>query len=170
MNLTEILLALCCAVSFIAALFALLAYLAGRRTADDLTVIRAAQLLREETEIIRGSMESQSRGLRQELVNLLAKFQETLFAGFRELREGIETQVRDFSGRLDTGVSAIDQKTSGIALKLNTDMEKMRSEAVVNRDNLRSLLEHKLDQNLAGHAEAAKTLKDELSDNFFRLG
>jgi DNA recombination protein RmuC len=164
------LLALCCAVSLVAALFALLAYLACRRTADDLTVVKAAQLLRGETEIIRGSLESQSRGLRQELFNLLAKFQEGLFAGFGGLREGIETQVKDFRGRLDIGVATIDQKTDGIASKLTIDMERARSEAVTNRDSLRALLEQKLDQNLAGHAEAAKTLKDELSDNFFRLG
>src|SRR5260370_41725658 len=49
-------------------------------------------------------------------------------------------------------------------------MEKMRSDAITNRDNLGTLLEQKLDQNLAGHAEAAKSLKDELSGNFDRLG
>jgi len=170
MSLTEALLALCCVLSLIAALFALLAYLAGRQTADGLTVVKAGQLLREETEIIRGSMESQSRGLRQELVHLLGKSQETIFAGFGGLRQGIESQIKDFGGRLDAGVATIDQKTDGIASKLSTDMERMRSEAVTNRDSLRSLLEQKLDQNLAGHAGAAKTLKDELSDNFLRLG
>jgi DNA recombination protein RmuC len=170
MSLTEALSALCCVLSLMAALFALLAYLAGRQTADSLTVVRAGQLLREETEIIRGSMESQSRGLRQELVHLLGKSQEAIFAGFGSLRQGIESQIKDFGGRLDAGVATIDQKTDGIASKLTADMERMRSEAVTNRDSLRALLEQKLDQNLAGHAGAAKTLKDELSDNFLRLG
>lgn len=170
MGLTDVLLSVCCIATFIAALFALLAYLGSRKTADELTVNKAAQLLRQETEIVRGSMESQSRGLRQELVNLLTKFQETIFAGFGGLREGIENQVKDFRGRLDSGVLSIDQKTDGIASKLNTDMEKMRSEAVTNRESLRTLLEQKLDQNLVGHADAAKALKDELSDNFYRLG
>jgi len=170
MSLTDGLLAVCSVVNFLAAIFAFMAYLSGRKTADDLTFPKAAQLARGETEIIRGSLESQSSRLRQELVNLLAKSQETMFAGFNGLRGGIEAQIRDFRERLDSGVLSIDQKTDGIASKLNTDMERMRSEAVTNRDNLRTLLEHKLDQNLAGHAEAAKTLKDDLSDNFFRLG
>jgi len=137
MGLTDTLLAVCCVVTFVAALFAFLAYLAGRKTVDELTVGRAAQLLRQETDIVRGSMESQSRGLRQELVNLLTKFQEAMFAGFGGLRQGIENQVKDFRGRLDSGVLSIDQKTDGIASKLNTDMERMRSEAVTNRESLR---------------------------------
>src|SRR5258708_1325200 len=170
MNLTDSLLTVSCAASFAAGIFALLAYLAGRRTADDLTVVKAGQLLRDETEIIRGAMDSHSRGIRLELVHLIPKFQEAIFSAFGGLREGIESQVKYFSGRLDSGVLSIDQKTDGIASKLTTDMEKMRSDAITNRDNLRTLLEQKLDQNLAGHAEAAKSLKDELSGNFDRLG
>jgi DNA recombination protein RmuC len=170
MNLTDVLLAACSAASFFAAFFALMAYLAGRNTTDDLTVAKASQLLREETELVRGSMEGQSRGLRQELVNLLTKSQEAMFAGFGGLRQGIENQVKDFRDRLDSGVLSIDHKTDGIASKLNTDMERMRLEAITNRESLRELLEQKLDQNLAGHAEAARTLRDELSNNFQRLG
>jgi len=170
MGLTDSLLALSCVVSSTAAIFAFLTYLASRQTADDLTVVKAAQLLRDETEIVRGAMESQSRGVRQELIHSIAKFQEATFAAFSGLSEGIDTQVKDFGVRLNGGVLSIEQKTDGIASKLNTDIDNMRSEAVTNRDNLRTLLEQKLDQNLAGHSEAAKTLKDELSDNFHRLG
>jgi DNA recombination protein RmuC len=49
-------------------------------------------------------------------------------------------------------------------------MEKMRLEATTNRDNLRIVVEQKLDQNLLGHSETAKTLRDELGGNFQRLG
>jgi DNA recombination protein RmuC len=170
MNLTDGLLIATLAISFVTALFAMMAYLNSRTTSDDLTIPRAAQLLRGETEIVRGSIESESSRLRQELMVLLAKSQETMLSGFNGLRSGIEAQVRDFRERLESGVLSIDQKTDGIVTKLNSDMERMRSESVINRDNLRTLLEQKLDQNLAGHAEAAKTLKDELSDNFHRLG
>src|SRR5258708_36189682 len=170
MNLTDSLVTLSCAASVAAVILALLAYLAVRGTADDLTVVKGGQLLRDETEIIRGGMDSHCRGIRLELVHLIAKFQEAIFSAFGGLREGIESQVKYFSGRLDSGVLSIDQKTDGIASKLTTDMEKMRSDAITNRDNLRTLLEQKLDQNLAGHAEAAKSLKDELSGNFDRLG
>jgi DNA recombination protein RmuC len=170
MDLTNSLLAGCCAVSGIAAIFAFMAYLSGRRTEYDLTVAKATHLVRAETEIIRGSMENHSRSLRQELVHLVGTFQDAVFAGFGGLRTGIETQVMEFGGRLDSGILLIDQKTGGIASKLDSDMERMRSEAVSNRDNLRTLLENKLDQNLAGHTETAKTFKDELTDNFHRLG
>jgi len=170
MSLTDSLLALSCVVSFTAAIFAFLAYFVGRQTANQLTVVKVAQLLRDETEIIRGATESQARGVRQELANSIAKLQEAIFAAFSGLREGIQGQVRDFGGRLDGGVLSIDQKTDGIASKLTEDMERMRLEAVANRDNLRTLLEQKLDQNLAGHAEAARLLKEELSGNFDRLG
>ena len=170
MDLTNSLLAGCCVASCIAAIFAFMAYLGGRRTDDDLTVAKSTHLVRAETEIIRGSMDNHSRGLRQELVHLLGTFQDAVFAGFGGLRTGIETQVTEFGGRLDNGILLIDQKTNGISNKLNTDMERMRSEAVTNRDNLRTLVENKLDQNLAGHTETAKVLKDELSDNFHRLG
>lgn len=114
-------------------------------------------------------MDNQSSELRQELSNLMTKFQEAVFVGFSGLRSGIETQVKDFGERLDKGVLSIDQRTDGIASKLNNDMEKTRAEAVANRDALRTQIEHKLDQNLSGNAEAAKTLRDELSGNFQRL-
>jgi DNA recombination protein RmuC len=170
MSLTDALLALCCVVSTIAAIFAFLAYLAGRPSVDDLTAGRITHLLRDETEIIRGVIENQHRGVRQELVHLITKFQDAIFVGFNGLRDGLDRQVKDFGGRLDNGVVAIDQKTNTIASKLTIDMETMRAEAVTNRDGLRALVEHKLDHSLAGHAEAARTLKDELSGNFDRLG
>jgi DNA recombination protein RmuC len=170
MNSTNALLALSCAVGVISMLFAFLAYLASRRAEDDLTSVKATHIIRAESEIIRASMDSQSSGLRQELSNLLTKFQEAVFVGFNGLRSGIETQVKDFGERLDKGVQSIDQRTDGIASKLNNDMEKSRAEAVVNRDALGTLIEHKLDQNSLGNAEAARTLRDELGGNFQRLG
>ena len=120
--------------------------------------------------LIRGSSDENSRGLRPGLINSLAKFQEAIVAGFGTLGHGLQDKVKEFAERLDASVSSIEQKTDGIGSKLNSDMEKMRSEAVTNRDNLRSVIEQKLDQNLAGHANAAKVLKDELSDNFHELG
>jgi DNA recombination protein RmuC len=170
MELTNTLLALVCAIGFVGALFSVLTYLAGRSTSDDLTVARAAQLLRAETEIIRSSTDNQFVGLRQELVHALTKFQEAISSGFGELRQGTETRIRDFGALLEKGVSSIDQRANNIATKLDSDMDKMRLESATNRDNLRLLVEQKLDQNLIGHAETAKTLKDELGENFQRLG
>src|SRR5258708_35997784 len=126
MNLTDSLLTLSCAASFAAGIFALLAYLAGRRTADDLTVVKAGQLLRDETEIIRGAMDSHSRGIRLELVHLIAKFQEAIFSAFGGVPEGIERQVKYFSVRLDSGGRSSDQRTDGLASNVTSNMERMR--------------------------------------------
>jgi DNA recombination protein RmuC len=101
---------------------------------------------------------------------VLTKFQDVISNGFGELRQGTEIRIRDFGAQLDKGVSAIDQRTNNIASKLDSDMEKMRLEATTNRDNLRIVVEQKLDQNLLGHSETAKTLRDELGGNFQRLG
>lgn len=170
MDLTYILLALSCAIGLITTIFSLLNYLAARPTAEDLTVVKTTQLLRGETEIVRGYADNQYRGLRQELVHAITKFQEAISSGFSDLRAGIDTQIRGFGDHLEKGVSSIDQKATGIASKLDADMDRMRSESAANRDNLRGLIEQKLDQNLSGHAETAKTLKDELGGNFQRLG
>ena len=50
------------------------------------------------------------------------------------LRDGIEGQVRGFGERLDAGIKIIDERTAGIATKLNGDMEQMRSEANTSRE------------------------------------
>lgn len=170
MELTAILLALLSVVALVSALFSILTYINARPSSEDLTVVRVAQLLRAETEIVRSSTDSQFTGLRQELVHSLTKFQEAIISSFGELRQGIETRIRDFGSQLEKGVSSIDQKTINIASKLDSDMEKMRLESGTNRDNLRLLVEQKLDQNLLGHTQTAKTLKDELSGNFQSLG
>jgi DNA recombination protein RmuC len=127
-------------------------------------------MLRDETEVLRRATEDQARGVRHELANLLAKFQEAIILGFGSLGQGIGTQIKEFSARLDSGILSIEQRTDGIACKLDGDIEKMRFEAVASRDNLRGMIEQKLEQNLTGHTETAGALKDELSNSFHRLG
>ena len=170
MDVITSLIAIACGASLFAAVFSFLSYLAARPPKDSLTLASVAKLLREETEVARGSAEANARGLRQELINSIARFQDAIVTGFGALGHGIEGKIKEFADRLDIGVTSIEQRTDGIASKLNSDMERMRAEAVTNRENLRSVVEQKLDQNLANHAEAAKLLKDELSDNFHRLG
>jgi head-tail adaptor len=48
-------------------------------------------------------------------------------------------------------------------------VEQMRTEANTSRENLRSLIEKKLDQNIAQQSENAKTSREELSGSFERL-
>ena len=154
----------------IAALFAIFCFLRTRQLPHLLTLPAAAQMLRAETEIVRGAVEQQSGGLRQELGNSLKGFQQLTLTAFGTLRDGINAQVRGFGERLDVGVKAIDERAITISTKLNEEMAQMRSEANVNREALRALVEQKLDNNIAQQTEASKILRDELSGNFLRLG
>jgi DNA recombination protein RmuC len=116
-------------------------------------------LLRSETEIVRASIDDHGRGLRQELGQ-----------SFGILREGIDSQVRGFGERLNAGVKAIDDRAAAISTKLTLDMEQMRSEANAGRENLRGLIEQKLEQNITQQSDSAKVLREELGGNFERLG
>jgi DNA recombination protein RmuC len=156
--------------SWLAAAFAVLNYFGSKRTTEPLTASGAAQLLRAETEIVRGAVEDQAGRLRQELNQSLKGFQELTLAAFAGLRDGIDGQVRGFGERLDTGIKLIDERAASIAAKLNGDMEQMRSEANTSREALRGVIEAKLDHNTHQQGEAAKALRDELGGNFQRLG
>lgn len=170
MDLNLSLLSASCGFSLLAAILSLFTYLSCRRFAQELSLAALGKLLREETEILRRATEDQSRGVREELANLLAKFQEAIIVGFGSLGRGINEQIKESSTRLDSGILSIEVRADVIASKLDTDIEKMRSEAVTNRDNLRAMIEQKLEQNLTGHADTARTLKDELNNSFHRLG
>jgi hypothetical protein len=166
------LLALMIAVAgaWLAAGFAALSYFRSKQTPQLLTAQGVAQLLRAETEIVRGAVEDQAGRLRQELNQSLKAFQELTVAAVGGLRDGIEGQVRGFGERLDAGIKLIDERAAGIATKLNGDMEQMRCEANVNRETLRGLIEAKLDHGSLQQGEASKALRDELGGNFQRLG
>ena len=156
--------------AWLAAAFAALGYFRPRQTPQLLTAQGAAQLLRAETEIVRGAVEDQAGRLRQELNQSLKAFQELTVAAFAGLRDGIDGQVRGFGERLDAGIKLIDERAAGIATKLNGDMAQMRSEANTSREALRGLIEAKLDYSTHQQGEAAKALRDELGGNFQRLG
>jgi DNA recombination protein RmuC len=156
--------------AWLAAGFTALAYFRSKQTPQLLTAQGVAQLLRAETDIVRGAIEDQAGRLRLELSQSLKGFQELTVSAVGGLRDGIEGQVRGFGERLDAGIKIIDERAAGIATKLNGDMAQMRSEANTSRETLRALIEAKLDHSAQQQAEAAKGLRDELGGNFQRLG
>src|ERR1700722_3788069 len=101
MSVEYILLVIATGCAGIAALFAILCFLRTHQLPNLLTLPAAAQMLRAETEIVRGVIEQQSGGLRQELVNSLKVFQQLTLTAFGTLRDGINAQVRGFGERLD---------------------------------------------------------------------
>jgi DNA recombination protein RmuC len=165
-----LLLGISSASAIIAAVFAILCFLSTRAAVPGLTKETAAPILRSETEIVRTAVQDQARWLRQELGQSLTGFQDLMLATFGAVRDGIEGQVRGFGERLDAGIRAIDERAAGIAVKLNNDMAQMRSEANTNREQLRAVIEQKLDLNIKQQAETSKSLRDELGGNFQRLG
>jgi DNA recombination protein RmuC len=156
--------------AWLAAAFAALSYFRPKQAPGLLTAHGAAQLLRAETDIVRGAVEDQAGRLRQELNQSLKAFQELTVAAVGGLRDGIEGQVRGFGERLDAGIKIIDERAAGIATKLNDDMGQMRSEANTSREILRGLIEAKLDHSSKQQAEGSMALRDELGGNFQRLG
>jgi DNA recombination protein RmuC len=156
-----------------AALFSLLTFLRAVRAPSGtvaLTFEQASQLLRNESDQIRKSGDEQARALRQELGDNLRGFQETTLKGFCELGEGLGAQAKEFGGRLDTGVKAIDDRAAAIAAKLDRDIKLMGDEATRNRDTLRHTIETKLDDAAAKQATAAKELREEMTGSFRKLG
>jgi DNA recombination protein RmuC len=165
-----LLLGISSASGVIAAAFAILCFLRTKTAVPALTKETAAQILRSETEIVRTAVQDQARWLRQELGQSLTGFQDLMLTTFGTVRDGIDGQLRGFGERLDAGIKAIDERAAGIAAKLNDDMAQMRSEANANREQLRAVIEQRLDQNIRQQAETSKSLRDELGGNFQRLG
>ena len=119
----------------LAALFAALCFFRMRPQASALTEQAAGRILRSETDIVRGAVEDQARGLRQELGRTLASFQDVTLKAFGTLRDGIDVQIRTFGERLDAGVKATGESVTTISTKLTHDMEQMRGEANTGREN-----------------------------------
>lgn len=78
------------------ALFATLCFFRMPPQTSVLTEQTAVRILRSETDIVRGVVEAQSRGLRQELGRTLSSFQDVTLKAFGSLRDGIDAQIRTF--------------------------------------------------------------------------
>lgn len=154
----------------VAALFAFLAFLRSLRAPPSgITAEQFSQLLRVESEHIRKTVDDGGSSLRKEIVAFLNGFQETTVKSFSELGQGLTGQVKDFGERLNAGVTAIDNRAAAIGSKLDTDMEKMATEATRNRDTLRTTIEAKLDDAAAKQATAAQGLREEMTASFGTL-
>ena len=120
-----------------------------------------AQLLRGETDLIRRSGDDQASGVRRELGEHLKGFQDTTIKAFGFFSEGVNSQIRGFGERLDTGINTVEQRVKGIAEKLNTDIGQMGAEAAKNRDALRLLIEGKLETSATKQSGSWRLLRRE---------
>ena len=138
--------------------------------AEPLTRSVLAQLLREETDSIRRAGDDQARGVRQDLAEGLRGAQATTVNSFGVLSEGVNTVLRDFGERLDRGMSTVEQRVGAMGEKLDHDIARMGEVAERGREALRNEIEGRLDAATARQAEAGKDLREELGQNFHRLG
>lgn len=109
-------------VAGIGALFAILVFLRVSRRNDERILQGFLQLVRGENDRARQAADDHARNLRQELNDNLRGFQETTLKGFRELGDVLATQIKEFGTRLDIGLKQIDDRTSGIRTKLDSDI------------------------------------------------
>ena len=89
----------------------------------------------------------------------------------REAAEGHALRLRQEIGEsLRAGSKANDEAIATIRLKLDGDIEKMRDEATVSRETLRSQIAQRLDESAKAHSTAAKELREEMASSLKRLG
>lgn len=140
----------CAAAVFspVAAVFAVLAFLRAGRTVESGPGTGLAETIRTEADRTRADAADQARGLRQELGDTIARFQETLVA------------------RHDAGIEHVKAPITAIGQKLDADIAKMGADATQNRDSLRLAIEGKLDAANQRGQEAARALREELTGNF----
>lgn len=157
------------ALSAIAALFAVLAFLRAGRRSTGLSRDEAADLLRTEFDRSRRSSDEQARAARQELGDNQRGFQDTTLKVFGELAQSLSTQMRAFGERLDAGMQTIDGRAAAISSKLDSDLKLMGEEAARNRDALRQAIDARLDEAAGKQTAAAKDLREEVSGSVQRL-
>jgi len=89
----------------------------------------------------------------------------------REAAEGHALRLRQEIGEsLRTSAKASDEAIATIRSKLDGDIEKMRDEATVSRETLRSQIAQRLDESAKAQSTAAKELREEMASSLKRLG
>lgn len=128
-----------------------------------------AQLVRAECEAVRQASEDNSRSLRSELSESFEKFREGVATSFRTILEYMSAQLKEFDGRLESGVQAIDKRVEGMASKLNDDLKLLGTEANHNRDQLRQIVDVKLDESATKQSASSLQFRQGIETSFERL-
>lgn len=158
-------------LALVAALFAVLAFFAQRRTSAAAPLGRPEmmELLRVESDAARTSGEANARALREEIGRILTQNQSAAIDMVARLSDLLLQQVNTFGARLEASNMTTETRIDGIGEKLNRDIGEMAQSAAANRDSLRVLIDQKLEASAAAHTEAARGLREELSASFQRM-
>ena len=167
----EALLAAILVVAAVAAIFAILIHAAVRRgRGEALGKLDAMELLRREGDAIRTASDEQMRGVRLDMGAALTHAQANTVNAVGALSSAIEKQVESFGERLDDNNKATKARIEEIGTKLNDDLARMSTEAGANRENLRTLIDGKLQDSIVQQAKTTRELREELEGSFRRLG
>ena len=93
-------------------------------------------------------------------------FQDSTLKAFRELGDAFATRVNEFGNRMDAGVNTMDARAVAIGNKLDNDMVQMGEYASRAREELRQIIETKLDDAASKHASTAMESRQEVLANF----
>ena len=104
-------------------------------------IAQFSDVVRKEHELARLATEEHARGLRQEIGDVTRN-----------------------------SAKAIEDRIGAIALKLDNDIGKMRDEATISREALRSQIGQRLDESAKLQGTAAKELREEVAASLKRLG
>lgn len=157
------------ALAFIAALFAIVAVIVIARRPLAMERAEVSELLRFEGDAIRAASDASARGLRQELLQALNQQQGAATNMMLKLSDQLLRQVDTFGQRLEATNKTTEARINDIGVKLNADIGRMEQGSLANRETLRGLIEQKLDQSGAAHAESARNLREELNNSFHSL-
>ncbi|UGV27462.1 DNA recombination protein RmuC [Rhodopseudomonas boonkerdii] len=157
------------ALAFIAALFAIVAVIVVVRRPLALERAEVSELLRFEGDAIRAASDAEIRAVRQELVQTINQQQGAAATMMLKLSEQLLRQVDSFGLRLETSNKTTEGRINEIGTKLNTDIGRMEQGAAAHSEALRTMVERKLDQSGAAHADSARNLREELSGSFQRM-
>ncbi len=157
------------ALAFIAALFAIVAVIVVARRPLALERSEVSELLRFEGDAIRAASDAEIRSVRQELLQTMNQQQGAAADMMLKLSERLLNQVDNFGQRLEATNKTTEARINDIGTKLNADIGRMEQGSTANREALRTMVEHKLDQSGAAHAESARNLREELNNSFHSL-
>ncbi|TMI99820.1 MAG: DNA recombination protein RmuC [Alphaproteobacteria bacterium] len=148
------------AAALVAAVFAVLAFLAARRGASGgLTALDVAQLLRRETDAICGAADANAYTLRQEVGQLLAHGQSGTVNAVGKLAETLLGQVEVFGKRLDLLTQKHAESGEQLRLTVEAKLDQLRSENAAELEKVRATVDEKLQT----------TLETRLQENFGRV-
>jgi DNA recombination protein RmuC len=127
------------------------------------------QLVRAECEVVRHAGDENARALRGELSDSFEQFRDGVATSFRTILEYMSSQLKEFDTRVEGGVQSIDRRVDAMASKLNDDLKLLGIEANLGKDQLRQLVEAKLDDSVSKQSASSLQFRQEMEASFDRL-